>query len=271
MMNHKKIRSLLTNALEREIPSSQIKLWQAIKADLATGKHSLLPRGEKMNNSKLPRLWQRAAYATVLAAFLFALVLITPRGRALAQSIAQFFTRTERDSYYALYEDVPFEDTTPFHAECGIAIAPRCSVEQVRSKVDFEIKELGTLPAGMYYIGATGGPDFIELKYGYPDKLDGNLSVIIEATGRSSAIGTGITAPSANVEPVQIGSLPGEYVAGSLFQDEQGNVNWYPDDPMRTLRWEDGDSTYTLFYYSTRYPLTKEDLVRLAESMIIGN
>ncbi|HEU0296170.1 MAG TPA: hypothetical protein VFR47_25770 [Anaerolineales bacterium] len=34
-----------------------------------------------------------------------------------------------------------------------------------------------------------------------------------------------------------------------------------------TLRWEDGGSTYTLFYYSTTIPLTKEDLIALAERM----
>jgi hypothetical protein len=36
-----------------------------------------------------------------------------------------------------------------------------------------------------------------------------------------------------------------------------------------TLRWEDGGSTYSLFYYSTRHPLTREDLIRLAESMTL--
>ena len=83
------------------------------------------------------------------------------------------------------------------------------------------------------------------------------------------AIGTGIAAKSAPIEQVQIGNLPGEYYTGILFQDEQGNVTWQPNEPMATLRWEDGGSTYTLFYYSTRYPLGKEDLLRLAESMTI--
>ena len=85
----------------------------------------------------------------------------------------------------------------------------------------------------------------------------------------ATAIGTGITSKSANVQQVQIGSLPGEYLTGILFQDEQGNVTWLADDPMATLRWEDGGSTYTLFYHSLKYPLTKEDLVRLAESMTL--
>ena len=209
---------------------------------------------------------QLTALAVVMVTLAFA---ATPQGYAVAQDVLQFFTRTESDSYYEPVSDLTFEETTPFHAECGISIHPTCSVEQVRSKVDFEVKELALLPDGMFFEGATGGPDFIELAYLHrdADRLGGELSVVVEATGRPSDIGTGIAAKSAPIEKVQIGDLPGEYYTGILFQDEQGNVNWLPDDPLATLRWEDNGSTYTLVYYSTRYPLAKEDLVRLAESM----
>ena len=267
-MDKKKIQSVLQEALEQEIPASQIRLWQAVKANFVAGKRSLFQQGEKMYTTE-PRRVPRATLVAMLAIFMLAFALITPAGRAFAQTILRFFTRTESDSFYMPPSDLTFEDTTPFHAECGTSIHPTCSVEQVRSKVGFEVKELGNLPEGMYFEGATGGPDFIELAYLHKDRdrLGGELSVIVEATGRPSAIGTGITAPSAYVEQVQIGNLPGEYYTGVLFQDEQGNVTWQPDDPMATLRWEDGGSTYTLFYYSRRNPLSKEDLVRLAESM----
>lgn len=130
--------------------------------------------------------------------------------------------------------------------------------------VDFEVKEIGAIPEAIYYVGATGGPDFVELKYGYEDRRHGNLSVGVEAIGRP-----GIAAKSADIQPVQIGDLPGEYYTGILFQDEQGNVTWQPNDPTMTLRWEDGGSTYTLVYYSTTIPLTKDDLIALAESMTL--
>jgi hypothetical protein len=91
--------------------------------------------------------------------------------------------------------------------------------------------------------------------------------VIVEAVGRPSAVGTGIAAKSAPIEVVQIGDLPGEFYTGALVSDEDGNVAWQPNDPNMTLRWEDGGSTYTLFYYSTSIPLTKEDLIALAVSM----
>jgi hypothetical protein len=207
--------------------------------------------------------------ALTLIAIMAVSLAATPQGRVLAQSVLQFFTRTESDSYYEPVSDLTFEDTTPFHQECGIPIHPTCSVEQIRSMVDFEVKQIGTPPQGVHFIGSTGGPDFVELKYGYDRMIDGNLSVIVEAVGKPSAIGTGIAAKSAPVEQVQIGNLPAEYYTGVLFQDENGNVTWNPNDPTATLRWEDGDSTYTLTYYSTSFPLSRDELIAVAESMTL--
>lgn len=211
---------------------------------------------------------RRTLGATTLVVLMVTLLFAaTPQGYAIAQDVLQFFTRTESDSYYQPIEDLTFEDTTPFHQECGIPIFPTCSVDEIRGMVDFEVKEIGNIPDRIYYVGATGGPDFVELKYGYENRFDGNLSVGVEAVGKPSAVGTGITAKSADVEQVQIGDLTGEFFTGILFQDENGNVTWQPDDPTSTLRWEDGGSTYTLVYYSTTIPLSKEQLIALAESM----
>jgi hypothetical protein len=191
----------------------------------------------------------------------------TPQGYALAQDILRFFTRTESDTFYEPVSNQTFEETTPFHAQCGTSIRPACSVEEVRDMVDFEVKEVGVLPEGLHFVGATGGPEYVELKYEYPNRMDGILGVVVEAVGKPSPIGTGITAKSANVQSVQIGDLHGEYFTGILFQDESGNVNWIPDDPTTTLRWEDGGSTYTLVYHSRSIPLPIEDLVAAAETM----
>ncbi|HEU0296171.1 MAG TPA: hypothetical protein VFR47_25775 [Anaerolineales bacterium] len=264
-MSNKNIQSILDEALEQELPSSQIRLWPSIQAQLAAGKHVLLREGEKMNSPKL-RL-KNTAFVTVMVVLLLALASNAPQGRALAQAVLQFFTRLEVDNYYEEPSDLTFEDTTPFHEECGIWIAPKCSVEQIRSKVDFEVKELAILPEGMFYSGATGGPDLVGLAYLYGDRdrLGGLLSVVVEPAGKRPPI----VAKSANVEEVQIGDLPGEFYTGILFQDEQGNVTWQPNDPTMTVRWQDGGSTYSLTYYSTRHPLSKEDLVRLAGSMTL--
>ena len=253
-MNHTPDESTIEELLQTVVPNSTERLENRLASAPWT-----------------PQAIQRRRYLSLSTVALLAISLlfaISPQGRAFAQDfVSQFFTRTESDSFYVPYEDVPFEDTTPFHEQCGIPIFPKCSVEQIRGMVDFEVKEIGAIPESMYFVGSTGGPDFVELKYGYEDRRHGNLSVGVEAVGRPSDVGTGIAAKSADIQSVQIGDLPGEYYTGILFQDEQGNVTWQPNDPTQTLRWEDGGSTYTLVYYSAVIPLTKEDLIALAESM----
>lgn len=215
-----------------------------------------------------PKLRQRLAFAAVMVVAIVALALITPQGRAFAQdTILKFFTRTASDTFYTEPYELEYGFETPFQEECGIWIFPKCSVEEIRSKVNFEVKELAILPEGMFYEGATGGPDVVGLSYLYldADRLGGSLGISVEPAGGPSYL----AAKSANVEQVLIGSLPGEFIKGALFQDEHGTVTWLPNDPQMQLRWQDGGSMYTLHYYSTRHPLTKEDLVRLAESMTL--
>ena len=265
-MNNQKLQSILDDTLQKEIPSSEIQLWPAVKVALDAGHFASVQQGEKMNSLKR---WQHTAVITVTVVLLLVLASVTPHGRAFAQSLLQFFTRAESDTFYMEPSDLTVEETTPFLAECGSWIQPTCSMEQIRSKVDFEVKELGMLPQGMYFGGATGGPDLIGFAYVYgdQDRLGGQLSVSVEPADKPS---TWLVAKSANVEKVQIGDLPGEYYTGILFQDEHGNVTWQPNDPQATLRWQDGESRYTLYYYSRRYPLTKDELVKLAESMTLG-
>ena len=266
-MEKKTIQASLQDELEKEIPSADVHLWQAVKANLVAGK--TFQQGEKMKPIDSRRI-PRAAFAGLILVALLSLAFVTPQGRALAQSVLQSFTRAESDTFYMEPSDVTVEESTPFLAECGSWIHPTCSMEQIRSKVDFEVKELGILPEKMYYAGATGGPENIGFAYVYKDRdrLGGQLSVSVEPTHSASAL-PWLVAQSANVEQVQIGDLPGEYYTGILFQDEHGNVTWQPNDPTATLRWVDGGSKYTLSYYSRRYPLTKEELISLAESMTL--
>ena len=214
----------------------------------------------------------RSIQATALAVLMVTLFFAaTPQGYAFAQDVLQFFTRIESDSYYEPVSDLTFEETTPFHEQCGIPIHPTCTVEEIRSMVDFEVKELGTLPGDLYYVGATGGPDWVDLHYEYPNRLAGGIGILVEATGRPAPGSLHIVPPSAYVEKVKVGNLPAEYYRGILFQDEHGNVTWQPNDPTVTLRWADGGSAYTLFYFfqNQEDPLTKEELIAVAEAMTL--
>ena len=52
-MDNKNIKSILQDALEEKIPSSQIKLWPAVKTSLVVGK--TLQQGENMNTTQPSR------------------------------------------------------------------------------------------------------------------------------------------------------------------------------------------------------------------------
>jgi hypothetical protein len=215
---------------------------------------------------------RRSIQATALTVLVVSLIFAaTPQGSAVAQDILLFFTRTKSDSYYEPVSDLTFEETTPFHEQCGIPIRPTCSLEEIRGMVNFEVKELGRLPGDLYFVGATGGPDWVDLHYEYPNRLAGGIGILVEATGRPAPGSLHIVPPSAYVEKVKVGNLPAEYYRGVLFQDEHGNVTWQPNDPTATLRWADGGSTYTLFYFfqNQEDPLTMEELIVLAEDMTL--
>src|SRR5688572_24222400 len=231
-MDNKIIQSILQDVLEEQFPSSQIQLWPAVEVSLVAGKHPLAQRGEKMDSPKRRRL-QRTAFAILIIAALLTIAFITPQGRAFAQSILQFFVRTETDTLPVPpvpTEPVTWVEMTPgvvhptktalppmaiFADDCGDFPNPTCSVEQMREKVDFEVKELRSIPEGMYFIGATGGPDTVFLKYEFENN-SGGLTIFEERWSGQPAEGTSEVGASAIVEPVHIDDLDGEYFRGSF-------------------------------------------------------
>jgi len=93
-MDKRTIQSILQDALEEQIPSAEIDLWRAVEQGLVAG---LSQQGEKMKTTQ-PRRVSRAALITLGIAALLALALITPQGRALAQTILRFFIHAESDT-----------------------------------------------------------------------------------------------------------------------------------------------------------------------------
>jgi hypothetical protein len=141
-------------------------------------------------------------------------------------------------------------------------------VEEIRGKVDFTVKELSDIPEGMYFIGATGGPDSIFLKYEF-ENHSGGLTIFEERWTGKPAEGTSEVGASALVEKVQIGNLAGEYFRGSFSMRAGDPVTvWDPDFPVETLRWVEGGVSYTLGYdFTTQMPLGKARLIALAQGM----
>lgn len=282
-MDNKNIRSILQDALEDTIPSSQVELWSAVKTSLVAGKHPLIQQGENMNTNRLRRI-SRVTFAILTVVILLALAFITPQGRAFAQSILQFFIHSESDvipvpteepvTWVDVTPGIPLATTTPlpplaiFADECGDINSPTCSVEQIRNKVDFTIKELGKIPEGLYFVGATGGPDNIQLSYQSED-LSGGLYITMLPWAGAPSSQTDLIGASAVVEKVQIGNLTGEYFTGIFVSESGDNVaHWDPNFlGLETLRWVDDHVSYTIQYSYRPMTLGKEGMAALAESM----
>jgi hypothetical protein len=279
-MDSQNIQSILQAALENEFPSSQIQLWPAVKASLVAGNYSLVQPEENRKTIKSRRN-SRIALVTLVIVALLALVFITPQGRAFARSVLRFFIRANSDTLPVPTEPVtwvepnlPHPTRTPppalalFAEDCGDFGDANCSIEQIRSKVDFTVKEPATIPAGMYFIGATGEPDRAFLKYEF-ENHGGGLYIFEERWSGRPTEGTSEVGASAIVEEVRVGGLAGEYFRGSfVMRDGETTTTWDPDFQAETLRWVDNDISYTLQYdFTTQRPLGKDGLIAIAESL----
>lgn len=218
-----------------------------------------------------PKLMRFVLLATIFLFVVLTLGLLTNQGLAISQEPPlRFFTRLDYDEFWEpIAENDSFEATTPFHPQCSIVIHPTCSVEDVRSMVDFEVKELSILPHDMKFVGATGGPDYIALVYGYGPKTSDALGLTVWATDHPSAMGAVRVAQGTVVDQVSINSNPGEYYEGSFYQADDGSVAWQPDYPSATLRWDEGGSSYLLTYAGRDldHMITQAEMIAIAESL----
>lgn len=201
---------------------------------------------------------RRAIGATGLTLLLVvAFLAFTPQGRALAQAVIHFFTRTATDSlpvptaapltWVDITPGAPLPTSTPqaLFRECGDFNSPKCSVEQIRSRVNFPVLELGRIPAGMHFLGATGGPERIYLLYDN-GKLTYGVALTEEPwTGSSDMIQQQVGA-SAVVETVQVGDVTGEYIKGGFstrllqaptFNEVHFSQVWDDKVGLESLHW----------------------------------
>lgn len=279
-MKNDELKSALAAIAEQAAPSAEIDLWRKLQRHLETSESI-----QKLGDASMKTTFPRTALILLAVIMGFALLFITPQGQAFAQSILQFFIRTPGDTlpmpsaepvkWIDVTPDVPSATLTPvpasilFAAECGDRNTPTCSVEQIRGKVDFTIKELGQTPnIQLNFIGATGSPDSVHLLYKYQvDQNKPNILIISEDRWTGQPIeGKSLIGASAVVEKVRVGSLTGEYYKGSFTTDGAGDATWDANLGTETLRWLDGDTLYTMECWPET-PFGKTNMVVLANSM----
>jgi hypothetical protein len=263
-MENKEIKSILEATVEQEIPSSQIDLLPAIRASLVAGQQ--FQQGENMNTTASRRI-QRLAWTALTVAALMILALITPQGRAFAQSILQFFTRAESNSFPLQPSQIV---TSPEDPSVPTAEPPASliSVAEAEVQAGFDAAELPIVPDGFEYLGARLYGSAISIEYGVSGG-GGNLILMQSKDGFVQSDWD--KAPEEAITPVQINEWDGEFVQGAfVVRPGETLATWNPDVPILRLRWVKDGIWFELTKFGDVEPieyLDRDGMMELAESL----
>ena len=265
-MNDKKIRAALQDALDERIPPSEIDLWPTVRANLVAGNR--VQQEGKMNRKRLYRA-RRFALAGAMILALLAAALLTPQGRALSQSILQFFTRAEDATVQAPPSQPAVGEPDP-DAPTAEPPAPLISVTEAEAQVGFNVVELPFVPDGLDYLGARLYGEAVSVEYQTPDYA-GHL-IIMQSQSRFLQ-SEWDSVPADAVVPVKIGELDGEFTKGTfVVYAGDDAATWEPEARMLRLRWvQDGvwiEMTKTGYAEAIAY-LDQAGLIELAESLTV--
>jgi hypothetical protein len=156
-------------------------------------------------------------------------------------------------------------------------------VNEVESLAGFDVLEPAWLPPVLFFEGAAFEPrewdrpkNTVKISYYFSsEKLGPGLAsngIVITQQPLDSlegcTLGTGcLVGAGAEVEPVQIGGLPGEYLIGVWQADNAGNWIWVHEPYLQRVRWQNRDMAFEILYMGPPEEITKTDLIAIAESM----
>lgn len=236
-MDKKNIQSMLQDAVEHEIPSSQIDLLPNVKERLVAGTNQ---QGEKMNGTN-PRRVSRVALTALAVIALMAVAFITPQGRAFAQSILQFFTRAETNSF-------PVEVIRPNPLE--LTAEPPASlitIMEAEIRAGFDVAELPFVPEGFKFLGARMYRDAVSLEY---EALGGGGNLILMQSKDGFVESDWDKVPGDAIVPVRIGGVSGEFAQGTfVVMAGETSATWNSSAPILRLRWIKDDLWFDLTKY----------------------
>lgn len=292
-MDRKDIQSILQDALEDEIPASQIDLLSSVKARLVAG---TTQQGEKMNRANSRRT-SKAALAIAVVVAILAIGLITPGGQAFAQKMVRFFAVAEEKSFPIPTEQVFPAPETPTMAPVSIltlaTVGPSnlpetiptrdagcgtpesqadyfCRIKAVEAQAGFNAKEFLYDPKNLEfsrvdYLSESGeiimefvtGGGALYLRQGL-----GDFPIPQENWGR---------VPADAVEPVTVNGQYGELVLGTfVVYPNATEAVWEPSGQL-SLAWREGERWFALEKMGDPYPIewiTKGELIKLAEGLV---
>src|SRR5512145_258778 len=233
-MDKKELKSILQDALEDQIPASQVNLLPAVQARLVARKQSLVQQGENMNKTHSRKL----VFSAIAIVALLSVAFVTPQGRALAQSVVQFFNRS-KSHVIPLPADQIVSPEDAQAMPTAAAPAPFVSVAEAEKSAGFDIKELASVPNGFNFLGVMALEGSVSIQY---EARGGGGTLVINESTDGFMQSEWDQAPPEAISQVRIGNLDAEMVQGG-YVVYAGEVvgRWNPDAPILRLRWiQDG-------------------------------
>jgi hypothetical protein len=240
----------------------------------------------------------KAVAVTAIAFVLMAVTIMTlPQGRAWAQQIFKFFTRTEALFFPLSPKQIEGANQAQYDHEMGVtqttAAPPESLMFFVDSCDDVEPSENLHCQVGLAE-GAVGftillppldewGLTFssltvdsvtksVKTSYGYEGYPGREHAVwISQGIGSFPAGSDWDKVPSQFIEPIVVNGERAEYVQGAFVAKPGAEeATWMEDGPMARLRWRDGERWFEIFKAGTPERVTfmdREGMIHLAESL----
>jgi hypothetical protein len=192
-------------------------------------------RLNQLQHSRTVASKHRLRIAVGLALLLAGITLVaSPHGRAFAQSLLQFFTRAEANSFPVQDPELPLSESDPA-APTAVPPALLVSLSEAESQASFDAAELPLVPDGFSYLGARLYGNTINIEY---EAQGGGGHLMITQSRESFLQSDWDKVPAEAVIPVKIGDLDAEFVQGGfVIPAGETSATWNPDAPIFRLRW----------------------------------
>jgi hypothetical protein len=252
-MKNNDLKSILADIAEEALPGSDIDLLPALTGNLAE---------EKLQNETSKRslyqlsLIRRTALMVLALILTFAIVLITPQGRAFAQRLFSFFSTAESESFplaeeqlnlfvdtptpaptFALaLETVSVSNSEPLEAipdpiptsssaddilkDCKDALtllSYSCQIAHAESQVQFDAREFPEVPRGFAFVNAQSNTTLHSMTINYQVVEGGGYLTLNQGLGTMYQSSSSWGAVPGNaVERIQVGHHYGEFAQGQF-------------------------------------------------------
>jgi hypothetical protein len=203
-------------------------------------------------------------FLVLMASLTFA---ATPQGRALAQSVLQFFTRAESNTF-------PLEPSQIVPSEVASSLstaeppAPIIRVAEAEEQAGFDAAELPFIPKGFNYLGARLYGKAISIEY---EAQGGGGYLIIKQSQHGFVQSEWDQVPAEAIVPVKIGEIDAEFAEGTfVVYPGETSAKWNPNAALLRLRWVKDGVYFEMTKFGDVEPieyLNQDTLIQLAESI----